>query len=418
MRVLMLGWEFPPHITGGLGTACYGLVQGLLHHHVEVSFVIPRISASQERYKPAFKLLGANEIPLQVTLTEAQKQKIRFYAVESWPFPYGTQEYLFTWETSYPTYESSSLYLEFTGRYGPNLLQEVQAYAWAVSQLAFRESFDIIHAHDWLTYVGGIALKALTGKPLVLHIHATEFDRSGENINPIVYDIEREGFHNADKIIAVSHYTRRMVIEKYEVPPDKVVAIHNAVLPKDVQIKSHQKKTFQVVTFLGRVTYQKGPEYFVEAAARLAPYFPKLHFVMGGTGDLLRRMIEYVAHLRLGDRFHFTGFLPPSQVEELFDYSDVYVMPSVSEPFGISALEALRAGVPVILSKQSGVAEVLPYVPRVDFWDIDKLAELIQAFLVYKGAREFFIRYAQPQLSHLQWEKSAEKVKNLYQSLV
>lgn len=414
----MLGWEFPPHITGGLGTACYGLVQGLIHHNVEVTFVIPRASPHKE--KTAFKLIGANEIPIRMTLTEAQRQKIQFYVVESWPFPYGMQEKLFTWEESYPTYESTTTYLhlEFTGRYGPDLLQEVQRYAWAVSQLAFEVSFDLIHAHDWLTYLGGIALKALTGKPLVLHIHATEFDRSGENINPIVYEIEREGFRQADKIIAVSNYTRRRVIEKYAVPAEKVVAIHNAVLPKDVQIKAEEKKPFQVVTFLGRVTYQKGPEYFVEAAARLAPYLPKVHFVMGGTGDLLRRMIERVAQLRLGDRFHFTGFLPPAQVEKLFDYSDVYVMPSVSEPFGISALEALRAGVPVILSKQSGVAEVLPYVPQVDFWDIDKLAEFIRAFLVYKGAREFFIRYAQPQLSHLQWEKSAEKVKNLYYSLI
>ncbi|MCS7297311.1 MAG: glycosyltransferase family 4 protein [Bacteroidia bacterium] len=425
MRVLMLGWEFPPRIAGGLGVACYGLVRGLAYHKVQVTFVMPFRSGDEPLN--GYKLLGAHEIEIPRSWAVPLPpfwHHITFYGVKTALGPYlellTYPEVLFesVQERMVWTQQEEALRLEFSGRYGPDLLSEVYRYAYAVSHLAERETFDIIHAHDWLTYLGGLWLKAKTGKPLVVHVHATEYDRSGDNPNPEVRSIEQMGFEGADLIIAVSFYTRSVVAEKYGIPLDKIWAIHNAVLPKDRQPLQRPPSKQKVVTFLGRVTHQKGPEYFVEAAARLAPYVPEAHFVMAGTGDLLRSVIRRVAQLRLGARFSFTGFLPPPEVERLFDLSDVYVMPSVSEPFGISALEALRAGVPVIVSRQSGVAEVLPHALKVDFWDVDGLADLIYGVLQYKGIRPFFIRYAQAELSQLQWERSSARVIEAYKSLL
>jgi len=424
MKVLMLGWEFPPRIAGGLGVACYGLVKGLVHHGVSVTFVMPLRSGQEP--PNSYRLLGANEIetPAEETPATTFWKQVRFYGVETYLGPYLEQleRPILTFqavpETLPENTTSAPLRLFFTGKYGGDLLDEVYRYAYAVSFLAQREEFDLIHAHDWLTYLAGIALKRLTGKPLVVHIHATEYDRSGENPNPIIRDIEAQGFAEADLVIAVSFYTRSIVVEKYGVPPEKVWAIHNAVLPKDRQPVERPPHKRKVVTFLGRVTYQKGPEYFVEAAARLAPKVPEAHFVVAGTGDKLRSIIHRVAELRLGSRFSFTGFLPPAEVERLFDLSDVYVMPSVSEPFGISALEALRAGVPVIISKQSGVAEVLRYALKVDFWDVERLADLIYGVLQYPAITQFFRKFAQEELSQLQWERSSARVLQAYQSVL
>ncbi|MCX7981088.1 MAG: glycosyltransferase family 4 protein [Bacteroidia bacterium] len=424
MKVLMLGWEFPPRIAGGLAVACFGLVKGLVHQGVEVTFVMPLRTG--EEPPNGYRLLGANEIDIPLTsVVELPPfwHQVTFYGVRTALGPYLEQltepvlsfsavpePVTFTTETT--------LRLEFSGKYGPDLLSEVYRYAYAVSHLAEKVDFDIIHAHDWLTYLGGLWLKAKTGKPLVVHVHATEYDRSGENPNPEIRAIEQMGLEGADAVIAVSFYTRALVAEKYRIPPEKIWAVHNAVLPKDRRPVERPPSRRKVVTFLGRVTFQKGPEYFVEAAAKLAPYVPEAHFVMAGTGALLKNVIHRVAQLRLGARFSFTGFLPPAEVEKLFDLSDVYVMPSVSEPFGISALEALRAGVPVIISKQSGVAEVLPHALKVDFWDVDGLADLIYGVLRYKGIRPFFVRHAQAELSQLQWERASAKVVEVYKTLL
>ncbi|MEN2991974.1 MAG: glycosyltransferase family 4 protein [Bacteroidia bacterium] len=422
MRVLMLGWEFPPRIAGGLGVACYGLVKGLVYHKVEVTFVMPLRTG--EEPPDGYRLLGANEIPIPFTTASIAElgEKVRFYGVVTTLGPYLEQITAPVLEYSVPPplpeAAEGVLHLEFTGRYGPDLLGEVYRYAFAVSHLAERETFDIIHAHDWLTYLAGLWLKEKTGKPLVVHVHATEYDRSGENPNPTIRAIEQAGLEGADLVIAVSFYTRSVVVERYGIDPAKVWAVHNAVLPKDRAPVSRPPTRRKVVTFLGRVTFQKGPEYFVEAAALLAPRLPEAHFVMAGTGDLLRSVIHRVAQLRLGACFSFTGFLPPAEVERLFDLSDVYVMPSVSEPFGISALEALRAGVPVIISYQSGVAEVLPHALKVNFWDVEALADLIYGVLRYKGIRPFFIRHAQQELSQLQWERASAKVVEAYRSLL
>jgi glycosyltransferase involved in cell wall biosynthesis len=308
---------------------------------------------------------------------------------------------------------------EFSGKYGHNLMEEVARYALVASSIALNNDFDVIHAHDWLTYPAGVASKHISGKPLIVHVHATEFDRSGENVNQDVYDIERKGMEEADRVITVSNFTRQIVIERYHIPPDKVFTVHNAVESvekpdlDDVQKHINEK----VVTFLGRVTFQKGPDYFIEAANKVLKKDENVRFVMAGSGDLLNRMIRRVAKLHIATKFHFTGFLTGPDVDKMFVLSDVYVMPSVSEPFGISPLEAMRSNVPVVISKQSGVAEVLKHALKVDFWDIDALADAIYALLHYEGIKRMFLRYGKTEVDNLKWDNAASKVLDIYNEI-
>ena len=294
-------------------------------------------------------------------------------------------------------------------------MEEVANYAMVAATIARENSFDVIHAHDWLTYAAGIAAKRVSGKPLVIHVHATEFDRSGENINTQVYNIERMGMLEADKVITVSNLTRNIVINKYGIDPDKVITVHNAVdFNEFKQVDVHRGVDDKIITFLGRITFQKGPEYFIEAAAKVLKKFSKVRFVMAGSGDLMNRSIRRVAQLGIADRFHFTGFLRGNDVKRMFAYSDVYVMPSVSEPFGISPLEAMKSNVPTIISKQSGVAEVLKYAIKVDFWDIDAMADAMYGLLKYPALSQMSIRCGVEEVNALNWVNAAIKIKNVY----
>ena len=278
--------------------------------------------------------------------------------------------------------------------------------------------FDVIHAHDWLTYYAGMAAKAVSGKPLVVHMHATEFDRSGEHINRAVYDIERAGMEAADRVIAVSNLTRNIVITKYGIPPEKVVTVHNAVrFSENDEGEAVRGLDDKIVTFLGRITYQKGPDYFVEAAAKVLRRVPNVRFVMAGSGDLMHHVVRRVATLGISDRFHFTGFLKGAEVNRMFAMSDVYVMPSVSEPFGISPLEAMKSNVPVIISKQSGVAEVLDYALKVDYWDVDAMADAIYALVTYPALARMFSRKGHEEVTGIKWSNAAAKVKAVYEQL-
>ena len=422
MRVLMFGWEFPPHITGGLGTACFGLTKGLVKHGVEVIFVVPK--AFGDETKEGFRLVNASDVVLDFSKTETKEywDKIQFMEIGSNLVPYlDPEEFerIVTTDQLTDTTEQHSVFskqYKFSGKYGPNLMEEVSRYALVASSIAATNTFDVIHAHDWLTYPAGITAKKMTGKPLVVHVHATEFDRSGENVNQPVYDIERQGMTEADLVITVSNLTRQIVIEKYGIPAEKVITVHNAVEPVDRPelegITKHVKE--KVVTFLGRVTYQKGPDYFVEAAYKILKRDSNVRFVMAGSGDLLNRMIRRVAKLKIATKFHFTGFLAGPEVDTMFAMSDVYVMPSVSEPFGISPLEAMRSNVPVVISKQSGVAEVLQHALKVDFWDIDALADAIYGILHYEGLSKMFIRYGKTEVDNLIWENAAINVIEVY----
>ncbi len=310
--------------------------------------------------------------------------------------------------------------IDFSGGYGDNLFQEIANYAIVASVLGESGDFDIIHSHDWLTFPAGMAAKKVSGKPLVLHVHATDFDRSGGSVNPAVFEIEKKGMDAADVIIAVSNLTRNTIIEKYGIPPEKVHTVHNAVEPLGELEKKALRKSFndRIVTFLGRVTLQKGPEFFVEAAYKVLQKMDNVRFVMAGSGELFNRMVLRAASLRIADKFHFTGFLHGEDVYRMFSISDVYVMPSVSEPFGISPLEAMQSNVPVIISHQSGVAEVLHYALKVDFWDVDAMADAIYGLLNYKALSDIFKHFGKEEVDNMKWENSALKVNEIYSTLL
>ena len=427
MKVLMFGWEFPPHITGGLGTACFGMTKGLMKNNVEVIFVVPK--AYGDESQEAVRLVNASDVSIDIRKAEELEfwKNITYLEVNSSLVPYvGPEAFDNLIQSSEKSTVSteSSIFNErysFSGKYGDNLLEEVARYALVGAQIARESEFDVIHAHDWLTYAAGIAAKQASGKPLVVHMHATEFDRTGENVNQRVYDIERQGMLAADRVITVSNLTRNIVIEKYGIDANKVFTVYNAVEPIDqlpgtvLKVEKHVPE--KIVTFLGRVTFQKGPEYFIEAAYKVLQRDPNVRFVMAGSGDLLEKMIRRVAQLRISTRFHFTGFLRGENVDRMFLMSDVYVMPSVSEPFGISPLEAMRSNVPVVISKQSGVAEILQHALKVDFWDIDAMADAIYGLLQYKSLPEMFSKHGAIEVENLKWENASKHVKKIYEQV-
>lgn len=428
MRVLMFGWEFPPHIAGGLGTACYGIVKGLAYNGVQTLFVMP--SASGDEDQSAAKIINASDVPVESVGSTVDEflDKVKFVRVGSNMIPYVDPEEFHEMVESERRLQSENLTkcigekFRFSGRYGSNLMEEVARYAMVGGTIAVehKDEFDIIHAHDWLTYLAGIAAKELTGKPLVVHVHATSFDRGTEDqIDSRVYDIEKRGMMAADKVIAVSDLTRNIVINKYGIDPAKVVTVHNAVdFSGRENVKVERGVRDKVVTFLGRITFQKGPEYFIEAAAKVLKRTKNVRFVMAGSGDMMNRCIRHVARLGISDRFHFTGFLRGAEVQKMFSMSDVYIMPSVSEPFGISPLEAMRSNVPAIISNQSGAAEVLKYAFKVDFWDVDAMADDIYALLNYPALADFAAREGYEEVNRLKWNIATAKLKNIYESVV
>jgi glycosyltransferase involved in cell wall biosynthesis len=426
MKVLMFGWEFPPHIAGGLGTACYGLTKGLAKNEVEVLFVMPRASGDED--ETAVRILNASDVELFTNPKDLETfwTHVNFFEIGSNLIPYLAPEefetlanYNIKGTRSKDRFVGFGQKYSFSGKYGANLLEEVARYALVAASISLHEQFDVIHAHDWLTYIAGIVAKKVSGKPLVIHVHATEFDRSGENVNQQVYEIERWGMMEADRVITVSNLTRNIVINRYGIAAEKVITVHNAV-----DFQGHSSVNIErgikdkVVTFLGRITYQKGPEYFIEAAAKVLKSYPDVHFVMAGSGDMFNRSIRRVARLGIAPRFHFTGFLQGADVQRMFAYSDVYVMPSVSEPFGISPLEAMRSNVPTIISKQSGVAEVLKHAIKVDFWDVNALADAIHGLLAYPALSKMAIRCGLEEVNALKWDNAAVQVKKVYESAV
>lgn len=429
MRVLMFGWEFPPHIAGGLGTACYGIVKGLVHNGVQTMFVMPSASGDEDR--SAADIINASEIPVDVSSTmnvDDFLDKVQFVHIGTNMVPYldPAEFHSLVEEDRKRQVRDFSIHYgqtyKFSGKYGSNLMEEVARYAMVGGTIAMthKGEFDVIHAHDWLTYMAGIAAKRLSGKPLVVHVHATSFDRSSDNnIDTRVYDIEKRGMEAADRVITVSDLTRNIVITKYGIDPSKVVTVHNAVDfsgRSEIQVERGVKE--KVVTFLGRITFQKGPEYFIEAAAKILKKCKNVRFVMAGSGDMMNRSIRQVARLGISDRFHFTGFLRGAEVQKMFALSDVYVMPSVSEPFGISPLEAMRSGVPSVISRQSGAAEVLKYAFKVDFWDVDAMADEIYALLQYPALADFASKYGYDEVNTLKWNNAAAKIKNVYESVI
>lgn len=426
MRVLMFGWEFPPHISGGLGTASYGLTKGMAAiDNLEVLFVVPKAWGDEDQ--TIVHLIGANKVPVaykQISF-KGEKKVIDKIEVDVKIIPYSDPDDF--WKKVSEEVSSRRLLfqtnnhgtVDFSGRYDNNLMEEIYKYSVVASVIAAENDFDIIHAHDWLAYPAGIAAKEVSGKPLVIHVHATDFDRSGGRVNPDVYRIEKEGMDAASKIITVSNLTRDIVINRYHIDPAKVVTVYNAVEPLEMKhIDSKKGFDEKVVTFLGRITLQKGPEYFIEAAYKVLQRCDNVRFVMAGSGDMMERMVRRAAKLKITDRFHFTGFLKGDDVFKMLAISDVYIMPSISEPFGISPLEAMQSNVPVIISKQSGVAEILTYAIKTDFWDIDAMADAIYGILNYPALADMFIKNGKREVVRLKWENSAKAVKKIYDQVL
>jgi len=403
MRVLMLGWEFPPFISGGLGTACYGLTKALSDLGTEVLFILPRGAADRRLHR--VHVLSApeakrQEVAEQTYWTVEGLEHVRLVPVDSVLGPYQTEQgyaearrgesdprpdrpKVASAEAS-PSVPAPTTIAGGPGLYGGDLMTEVHRYARLVAEVARRHEFDLIHAHDWMTYPAGLSVSALAGKPLLVHVHSTEFDRSGTGINQRVYEVERAGMHGARLVICVSRLTRGIVTGRYGVPESKCRVVYNAItvdgepVPTSVErIETDDK----LVLFLGRITMQKGPEYFLAAARKVLEVMDNVKFVMAGSGDMVRRMIELAAAMGIGHRVTFTGFLRGDDLEHVFKMADLYVMPSVSEPFGLAPLEALQRDVPVLISKQSGVSEILTHALKVDFWDINEMANKIVAVL-------------------------------------
>lgn len=423
MRVLMFGWEFPPFISGGLGTACLGLTKGLASLGTEVSFVLPRLETGEDASH--LDLIGANQIRSTVGVREVAEltNRVKVLEVLSPLRPYITEkEYRSILETERNLRIEDivgELDSDFSGGYGENLMAEIVRYGVIGAHLATKGDFDVIHAHDWMTFPAGIEARRVSGKPLVVHAHALEFDRSGEHVNQQVYDIERAGFEAADTVIAVSHYTRDRIITRYSIPPEKVKVVYNAV-SRDRRfgaLRLHKPYKEKIVLFLGRITLQKGPDYFVEAAAKVLKQYRDVRFVMAGSGDMFPRMVELMADKRLADRFHFLGFVRGTDVERIYAMSDLYVMPSVSEPFGITPLEAMVHDVPIIVSRQSGVAELLDNAVKVDFWDVDLLAKSILEIITDDELSAELARKGAETLKKIRWEQAAEQVIDIYSQL-
>lgn len=419
MKALMFGWEFPPHILGGLGTASFGLTRGMaMQPDMDITFCIPKPWGDEDQ--SFLKIVGVNHVPvvwkdLDPNYVEKQMAKAGMNAEQY--FRYCDHIYA---DFSYRHVDDLGC-MEFSGRYPDNLLEEINNYSIVAGVIARAEQYDIIHAHDWLTYPAGIHAKNVSGKPLVIHVHATDYDRSRGNVNPDVYAIEKNGMDNADHIITVSNLTRQTVIEKYHQDPAKVTTVHNAVEPLSPEILAIQDKKGvkdKVITFLGRITMQKGPEYFVEAAAKVLAKAPHARFVMAGSGDMMNQMIRLAAARHISDRFHFTGFMKGKQVYEVLKASDVYVMPSVSEPFGISPLEAMQCGVPSIISKQSGCAEILDYAVKVDYWDIEALADAMYSIITYPAMHEFLKVEGKKEVDNIKWEYAGQKVRRIYDMVI
>ncbi|MDH4202038.1 MAG: glycosyltransferase family 4 protein [Phycisphaerae bacterium] len=415
MKVFMLGWEFPPFISGGLGTACYGLSKAMSQMGTQITFVLPRTSS------------GGSCCPVKILSTEGciqanEFENVSFRPIASSLAPYatcGTSEGCRPQKNNFSVFSWQCASSKCSGNYGGDIYEQVYRYASKAVEIADLEDFDLIHAHDWMTYPAAIAVAESRRKPLIVHVHSTEFDRSGENVNQTIYNVERAGMHIANKVVAVSQYTKNIIMRHYGVSSGKIETVYNGV---ECNGSSHGQvvKDFsdKIVLFLGRLTLQKGPEYFIAAAKKVLEVEENVKFIMAGDGDMTHRMIEYAASLGIGHKVFFTGFLRGADVDRAYEMADLYVMPSVSEPFGIAPLEALKHEVPVLISKQSGVSEVLQHALKADFWDIDELANKIVSVLRYPPLRTTLRENGHTEVETIRWEDSAAKVTAIYKQLL
>ncbi len=457
MKILMLGWEYPPHIAGGLGTACQGLTTALAGQGVDIHFVVPQLFGGERAehmslFDAKRTLAVGSQDPGSAPEVAELALPVSTTRIPAFLSPYWSpgqfKEALAAITHQHVASLSPSLRndpvaralidgdvfgidlvsaLEHEqptvvagentgGRYGRDIFEEVERFTLQVVSRFSKDDFDVIHAHDWMTFPAAVALSEATGKPLVVHVHSLEHDRAGLFLNTQINEIERFGLVHADSIVAVSYFTKRSIETHHKISGGKIHVVHNGVYSHDVASESREHKTWpeHVVLFLGRVTFQKGPDYFVEVAARVIPHIPDVLFVLAGSGDMLPVVKERVEQLGLSRNFMFPGFMKGEELEELFSVADLYVMPSVSEPFGITALEAISFDTPVIISKQSGVSEVIEHALKVDFWDIDRMADFIINALEHPELRHDLVAMAREELKKLHWDVAAVKTIEVY----
>ena len=429
MRVLMFGWEFPPHIAGGLGTACYGMTRGLARNGVDVTFVVPHAYGDEDQR--FIHVVNASDVEALYGSTGSGAddvlEKMSFIHIDSNMVPYISPEeyesyheqYVKTGQKTWSTTDAWKQRYTFSGKYGANLMEEVARYAVVAAQVArdLEGQFDVIHAHDWMTYLAGVEVKKATGKPLVVHLHASQFDRAGADARGWIYDIEKFGMEQADAVIPVSKYTGTVASGHYAIDPHKIFPIHNGADPVQV-FKGKKKFPEKLVLFLGRLTAQKGPGFFLQIAAKVLEQTDDVRFVMAGTGEKLRQLIESGAFKGVGDKFHFTGFLNKDKVNDLRSITDIYCMPSVSEPFGLSALEAAQFNIPAVISKQSGVAEVMKGALKADFWDVNKMAEHIVNLCTDEELYRKVVEQSTEDIKASTWDSAADKVIRVYEHVL
>jgi glycosyltransferase involved in cell wall biosynthesis len=418
MRILMLGWEFPPFISGGLGTACRGLTDGLKRANTRVLFVLPR--SIDTAAVPGASVADRGALAGEARYAGRGRRRLDRVIVAAVSSAL-TDPYLSSRAREADAGEDVSLTpssLRVTGvgagdGYDGDLLAKIQAYAQRCVQLARRELFDVIHAHDWMTYPAAMAISQLSGRPMVAHVHATEFDRSSDPTG-IIQDIERRGVHAAARVLAVSQRTKDIVVDSYGVRAGNVTVVHNGIDPSPASARRAEER-HPTVLFLGRITRQKGPRFFIQAAARVARRLPEARFVVAGDGDQLGETVALAHELGIADRVEFPGFLRGDDVNRAYDRASVYVMPSVSEPFGLTALEAAARGVPVILSTTSGAAEVLRSGSlQVDYWDVDSMARLVVAVLTNPGLAQALVRESRRELAGANWDTAARSCVEVY----
>ncbi|MCB5268791.1 MAG: glycosyltransferase [Candidatus Cloacimonadaceae bacterium] len=434
MKILMFTWEFPPLISGGLGMACYGMIKALLAQGIKIDLVLP---TKEFVYFPMRQVEDVDTLP--VVFVDAEKQKsyvyntfntveerLEFIGISQQPESYFQladirrdsialkKEY---WLSETVNMEERELWQEMTANLigEEDLIHKVQEYTLRAEKLAKSLEYDLIHAHDWLCYPAGMLARKIGGKPLIVHIHATEFDRAGGPGDERIHKIEHAGMTVADKVIAVSQYTAQMIMSRYRIDTAKIKIVHNAFsVPDDAVIAKQRIFKGPVILFLGRITLQKGPDYFLEMSQRVLATHPEARFIMAGTGDMSRKLLRRSASLKLRNRFLFTGFLNRKQVERILQAADIYVLPSVSEPFGISPLEAMAFGITSIISKQSGVAEVVHHAFKIDFWDTDLWVETINHLIENPQNCVKMGIDGMHEVNRIQWDEAAEKIRQLY----
>lgn len=412
-KVLMLGWEFPPLINGGLGVACHDL-SSAMSNFANITMVVPKSSLDFKTKN--VNLIGINNIdPNAFSSHNKGNTPFTLHSVPADLNPYYTSTTDASATDKPGEGKKNANPFDIDNLYGGDVIKKVHQYSDLTASLASTLNFDVIHAHDWMTMIAGMKIKQQTGKPLVVHVHSLEVDRSGPDSKGWVYDLEKKGMEYADMLMPVSNFTAENIYKYYGIDKQKMSVIHNG----STSVKSYQSKRNykeKTVLFVGRLTRQKGPERFLEIAAKVLEKDPNVRFVMAGTGDYFRSMLEQSSYKNIGNRFHLTGFLNAEKLHYLFSVSDVYCMPSVSEPFGLSAVEAAHFGIPCVISKQSGVAEVLKGALTFDHWDINKAASHILSLLNDSVFKNKIVNDARENLDNITWDISAQKIMNAYSS--